>query len=148
MEASDSWIEFGGSIGSQKNLYTAEVFNPINVSENRMFFCDAKISQSSHHVQDGSLAFGWRSLYGNAFILGGNISFDTTRTQATSTFHQLSFGFEWMTDYIEFRSHFLLPKNKRKVLHRSFVPERIVGLKAVGHHVFADKFFRGRSLFL
>jgi len=101
--------------GDGRTLSYADIFLPVVGTKDSFFFINPKIVLGSDSSNELNAGCGYRHLlFDESLILGGNFYYDTKHTENDFRHHQLGFGGEALTKWIDLRANFYFPVSGKK----------------------------------
>lgn len=124
--------------GSNKTLYYVDNLIPVLGTKDLLIFADDKTTFGANSRNEENIGLGLRNLFfDEKLILGGNFFYDTAYTENHVRHHQLAFGLEGLSKWVDARANFYFPISG----------EKLVSATATGGGgVSGDYAFRSRSL--
>jgi len=104
--------------GPKRTLYYADTLWPVAGTENSLFFVDFKYVSPGHTAaNEENIGCGYRQIVNDdKLIVGGNFFYDTRRSENNVRHHQVGWGVEALTKWVDTRFNFYLPVSGNKYL--------------------------------
>jgi len=95
--------------GNGRTLFYMDYFVPVAVTDETLFFVNPKLVWDEEYANEQNIGFGLRNLFfDDKLILGSNFYYDRKKTEYDNLFHQLGFGVEALSKWIDVRGNFYL----------------------------------------
>lgn len=103
--------------GTEKLKTYIDNLIPILGTKDIIFFVDYKSVMGAKGSNEENVGISLRDLlFDEKLILGGNFFYDTRYTESHVRHHQLAFGIEGLTKWVDFRSNFYFPISGKQLL--------------------------------
>lgn len=103
--------------GTEKPKAYIDNLIPILGTKNAILFADYKSVMGARGSNEENVGIGLRDLlFNEKLIVGGNFFYDTRYTENKVRHHQLAFGLEGLTKWVDLRSNFYFPVSGKQLL--------------------------------
>ncbi len=110
-------IRPGTTLGSGRTLSFIDILVPVVGRKEYLLFISPKVILGSNDTNEENIGCGYRQLlFDDKCILGANFYYDSLRSKNNFRHHQLGFGTETLTKWIDFRANFYFPISGKKHL--------------------------------
>ncbi|OQA41851.1 MAG: hypothetical protein BWY49_00199 [Candidatus Omnitrophica bacterium ADurb.Bin314] len=120
LEAPQEWpaqVMPGVRGGDGRFLTYIDNLIPVAGTTDSLFFADSKTVIGPHGSNEQNIGIGARGLlFDEEFIAGGNFFYDTRYTENKVRHHQLGFGLEGLTKWVDARANFYFPISDKKLV--------------------------------
>ena len=99
------WVEGGGYLSTEQHRGEASLFAPIWQSSVALMFFQGTGRVFEDDIEEGNFALGFRQMTGSGWNFGLWAGYDVRNTEIDNTFHQVSFGFEALSDRWDVRAN-------------------------------------------
>ncbi len=103
-------VKGGGSL----TRAIVDTFVPLWAQEDRLLFVNPHIVLTDAHENEGNFGLGYRQLVSDRLILGANLYYDERESHYGNPFHQLGWGLEALTPWVEGRLNVYHPLSPAK----------------------------------
>jgi hypothetical protein len=87
--------------------YMIDALIPIAGSDSTLFFLNVNYRLDDHDTNEQNLGLGYRALFGDSYIFGANVFFDTKRSNHGNQYNQWGVGLELLSNkYLDFRANY------------------------------------------
>ncbi|MCG8559298.1 MAG: right-handed parallel beta-helix repeat-containing protein [Hyphomicrobiales bacterium] len=99
------WVEGGGYLSTEQHRGELNLFAPLWQSSVALMFFQGTGRVFEDDIEEGNFALGFRQMTGSGWNIGLWAGYDVRNTEIDNTFHQVSFGFEALSDRWDIRAN-------------------------------------------
>ena len=99
------WYESGGFLSTEQHRAEGNLFAPLWQSSVALLFFQGTGKYFEDDIQEGNFDIGFRKMHRSGWNFGLWGGYDVRHTEADNTFHQVSFGFEALSDRWDVRAN-------------------------------------------
>lgn len=109
---------FAGGDSSNRSIFYVDYILPLYYSDDQttLLFFNPKQSFTSPFSQELNLGAGIRKIFSDTFILGIHLFYDKKYSTNDIWHEQLGYGFEFLSEPLDFRFNYYDPKTKPKII--------------------------------
>lgn len=106
---------FGIRFGDQLAEGYLDLILPLAGGDADLLFVNPRFGLGDEGASELNIGFGYRRVLGGSRVVGGNVYFDSRRTQFDNRFSQVGFGLEYLSTWIDVRGNYYLPIDEKQL---------------------------------
>ncbi len=110
-----AYIDLSGKPGSSRHLGELNIFFPLAQDSNDLFFLNMRGQFDDKNNREFNIGLGARHMYKN-YILGGYGFYDVRVSRNSNKFYQSTFGGEFLSKNLDFRTNGYIPFTKSRAI--------------------------------
>ena len=108
----------GGRMGDGVSEGFGDLVAPVLLLKSGLVFVNPRASYTDESAEEYNLGVGYRHLLApKNLILGANVYYDYRETERDSRFHQVGFGLEILSEWVDARANYYLPDDEKETVN-------------------------------